>query len=115
MTTPTESTTVNSSPDVQKRISSYAHRIHHLMVEQEQVKERELKPLQEDIKEVVAEAKGNGFDPKMIRRTAKELHRILADRAAYDEDEAMFKLYMGSVLADLGVGPKDEDGANVEA
>lgn len=48
----------------------------------------------EDIKEVIAEAKGQGFDTKILRKVV----RIRAmDRAKRMEEQALIGLYMGAI------------------
>lgn len=47
-----------------------------------------------DLKEVYAEAKGNGFDTKIIRKVVK-LRR--QDKAKRQEEEALVDLYMSAV------------------
>ena len=56
-----------------------------------------------DIKEVYAEAKGNGFDPKIIRKVVA-LRRV--DRDKRDEERALIELYMSALgqLADTPLG-----------
>ncbi|GEM_PF-157775 len=61
--------------------------------------EFEKKTIAEDIKEVYAEAKGSGFDPKTIRRIIKL--RTLDD-ATRQEAEAMLQLYMDALGMDGG-------------
>ena len=53
--------------------------------------EEEKKALAEDIKDVFAEAKGNGFDIKIIRKIISIRKR---DRAELDEEETMLEVYM---------------------
>lgn len=101
--TAVETTGVNSGPDVQKRLTSFVERVERLMGEIDDIKQS-TKPLQEDIKEVVAEAKGNGFDPKMIRRAAKKLFELKrADKDDYAENAELWRLYWGSVRKVLGI------------
>ena len=47
-----------------------------------------------DLKEVYAEAKGNGFDVKIIRKVVR-LRKI--DRAKRQEEEALIDLYMSAI------------------
>jgi uncharacterized protein (UPF0335 family) len=47
-----------------------------------------------DIREVYAEAKGNGFDVKILRRVVKTKKRDFAERM---EEEAVFELYMNAL------------------
>lgn len=58
--------------------------------------ESEKKDLGEDIKEVYAEAKGNGFDTKILKAVIKLRKVAPADR---EQTEAMVDLYL-SALAD---------------
>ncbi|MEA2757190.1 MAG: hypothetical protein QOJ54_3479 [Aliidongia sp.] len=53
--------------------------------------EEEKKALQEDIKDVYAEAKGNGFDVKILRKIISIRKR---DRAELDEEETLLELYL---------------------
>jgi len=53
--------------------------------------EEEKKALAEDIKDVFAEAKGNGFDTKIIRKIISIRKR---DRDELDEEETMLEVYM---------------------
>ena len=53
--------------------------------------EEEKKALAEDIKDVYAEAKGNGFDTKIIRKVIALRKRDAAER---DEEETILELYM---------------------
>ncbi|MDB5358890.1 MAG: hypothetical protein JWO51_187 [Rhodospirillales bacterium] len=64
--------------------------------------EEEKKALAEDIKDVFAEAKGNGFDTKIIRKIISIRKR---DRNELDEEETMLEVYMRA----LGMLP-DVDG-----
>ncbi len=59
--------------------------------------EEEKKALSEDIKEVYAEAKGNGFDVKIIRKIISIRRQ---DRDKRREEEEILDLY----LAALGMG-----------
>ena len=53
--------------------------------------EEEKKALAEDIKDVYAEAKGNGFDTKIIRKVIAMRKR---DRAELDEEETVLEVYL---------------------
>jgi uncharacterized protein (UPF0335 family) len=62
--------------------------------------EEEKAALSEDIKEVYAEAKGNGFDTKILRTVVRLRKQDSSERA---EQEALLDLYMhalGMVLAE---------------
>lgn len=56
-----------------------------------------------DIKEIYAEAKGNGFDPKIIRKVVA-LRRVDRDKRA--EEQALIETYMAALgqLADTPLG-----------
>ena len=65
-----------------ERLKSFVERIERL--------EEEKRGLQEDIKEVYAEAKGTGFDTKIIRQIIR-LRKM--DKADRQEQEAILELY----------------------
>jgi len=56
--------------------------------------EEEKKGLAEDIRDIYAEAKGNGFDPAIMRMVIKERKKAPADR---QEQLALFDLYFDAV------------------
>lgn len=58
--------------------------------------EEEKKTIAEDIKEVYAEAKGNGYDTKVLR---KVIARRKRDANEVAEEEAIFDLYLQAVGA----------------
>jgi uncharacterized protein (UPF0335 family) len=62
--------------------------------------EEEKKALSEDIKDVYSEAKGNGFDVKVLRKIISMRKR---DRAELDEEETILELYLRALgmLPDL--------------
>jgi uncharacterized protein (UPF0335 family) len=66
-----------------ERLKSFIERIERL--------EEEKRALAEDIKEVFAEAKGNGFDTKIMRQIIK-IRRT--DQDDLDEQEALLDTYM---------------------
>jgi uncharacterized protein (UPF0335 family) len=65
-----------------ERLKSFIERIERL--------EEEKKALAEDIKEVFAEAKGNGFDTKIMRQVIR-LRRM--DKDDLDEQETLLDIY----------------------
>jgi uncharacterized protein (UPF0335 family) len=75
-----------------ERLKSFIERIERL--------EEEKRALGEDIKEVFAEAKGNGFDTKIMRQIIK-IRRM--DKDDLDEQEALLDVYMRALgmLPDL--------------
>ena len=56
--------------------------------------EEEKAALADDIKEVYSEAKGNGFDTKIIRQVVR-LRKL--DRADLQEQEAILDLYLAAL------------------
>jgi uncharacterized protein (UPF0335 family) len=65
-----------------ERLKSFVERIERL--------EEERRALGNDIKEVYAEAKGNGFDPKIMRQVIR-LRRM--DKDDLDEQETLLDVY----------------------
>lgn len=68
------------------QLRSYIERIERLA--------EEIKALQDDQKEVYAEAKGNGYDTKVMRQIIR-LRKM--DDAELDEQEALLALYMQAI------------------
>ncbi|MGB8601448.1 MAG: DUF2312 domain-containing protein [Rhizomicrobium sp.] len=66
----------------EEQLRSYIERIERL--------EEERSALSEDMREVYAEAKGNGFDTKIMRQVVR-LRKL--DKADFQEQEAMLELY----------------------
>ncbi len=62
--------------------------------------EEEKAAIADDIKEVYGEAKGNGFDVKVLRKIVR-LRKV--DRAEREEEEAIMDVYMAA----LGMLPTD--------
>ena len=56
--------------------------------------EQEKSEIAEQIKEVFAEAKGNGFDVKIIRKVVR-IRKM--DRAKRQEEEAILDLYLAAI------------------
>jgi len=79
-----------------EQLKSFIERIERL--------EEEKRALSGDIKEVYAEAKGTGFEPKIMRQIIK-LRKM--DKEEVDEEESLLDLYKRA----LGMAP----GAEVEA
>ncbi len=70
----------------QSQIRSIVERIERL--------EEEKKAIADDIKEVYAEAKSNGFDTKTLRKVVTLRKK---DRAEREEEEAMLDLYLNAM------------------
>ena len=68
------------------QLKSFIERIERL--------EEEKKALADDIREVYAEAKGSGFDAKIMRQVVRARKKDTAER---QEEEALFDLYMSAV------------------
>ena len=83
-----------------EQLRSFIERIERL--------EEERKTLAEDIKEVFAEAKGNGFDTKIIREIIK-IRRM--DEDDLDEQETLLDIYKRA----LGMLPSVEQAAEEAA
>ncbi len=69
-----------------QQLKSYIERIEHLA--------EEIKALQEDTKEIYAEAKGNGFDTKVMRQVIR-LRKMDSDELS--EQESLLDLYMQAI------------------
>ena len=64
--------------------------------------EEEKKALADDVKEVYAEAKGHGFDVKILRQVIR-LRKM--DRADLDEQQSILDLYMGALGMAVDTSP----------
>lgn len=89
-----ESATVNAAVDMlngqaQGQLRSIIDRVERLEVEKTEILEQ--------IKEVYAEAKGHGFDPKILRKVVR-IRKM--DRAKRQEEDAILDLYL-SATGDL--------------
>jgi uncharacterized protein (UPF0335 family) len=81
--------------------SSFAHGQLRTIVERIERLEEEKKTIAGDIKEVYAEAKGNGFDIKILRKVISLRKKDANER---QEEESMIDVY----LAALGMAPQQE-------
>ncbi|MBB3066979.1 MULTISPECIES: DUF2312 domain-containing protein [Limibacillus] len=70
-----------------EQLKSYIERIERL--------EEEKKALAEDVKEVYAEAKGNGFDTKVMRKLISLRKMNASDRAEQEELLDLYKTAIG--------------------
>lgn len=80
-----------AAPDVlnqtaQNQLKSFVERIERLIQERGDINEQ--------IKEVKAEAKGNGLDPKIIMKT---ISLRAKDRAKLAEERAILELYVSAI------------------
>lgn len=62
-----------------------------LLVERAERLEEEKKGIQDDIKDVMAEAKGRGYDPKAIKKIMSIRKK---KKEEYQEEEAILETYM---------------------
>jgi uncharacterized protein (UPF0335 family) len=81
----------DSSPDVlnataQGRLKSFIERIERL--------EEDKAAIAGDLKEVFAEAKGEGFDTKIMRKVIRMRKQ---DKAKVQEEEALIDLYLSAI------------------
>lgn len=74
-----------------ERLRAFIQRIEKL--------EEEKKTISEDIREVFAEAKGNGFDPKVMRQVLRLRKMDVADR---QEQEAILEVYLAALGMEHG-------------
>ena len=86
------------SPDsvAQDQLRAFIERIERL--------EEEKAAIAGDIKEVYAEAKGNGFDTKVLRKIVSIRKQDQSERM---EQEALLELYMAAL--GMAAAPRDED------
>ena len=74
---------VNPDEVAKDQLQAFVERIERL--------EKEKKNISDDIKDVYAEAKGNGFDIKVLRKIIQLRKQDLGER---QEQEAILELYM---------------------
>lgn len=83
---------MSNEPEIHRdQLKSIVERIERL--------EEEEKAIKGDKREVYAEAKGNGYDPKVLRKVVAARRRDLDERK---EEEAIFDLYMQAVGEEPG-------------
>lgn len=96
--------------------SSFAQGQLQSIVERVERLEEEKKTIAADIKEIYAEAKGNGFDTKVLRKVISLRKKDANER---EEEEAMLDLYLQALgmLADtpLGQAAMERDGVGAHA
>ena len=81
----------DASPDV---LTSAAQGRLRTLVERLERLEEDKQAIMGDLKEVFAEAKGNGFDVKIIRKVVRIRKQ---DRAKRQEEEAILDLYLSAI------------------
>ena len=90
--------TVNSDSVAQDQIRAFIERIERM--------EEEKQAIADDIKEIYAEAKGNGFDTKVLRHVIRIRKQDAAERL---EQEALLELYMAALGMQYAPKQGDED------
>ena len=93
--------TVSSDSVAQDQIRAFIERIERM--------EEEKQAIADDIKEIYAEAKGNGFDVKVLRQIIRIRKQDAAERM---EQEALLELYMAAL--GMAVAPRDTSGEDDE-
>jgi uncharacterized protein (UPF0335 family) len=88
--------TVNSDSVAQDQIRAFIERIERM--------EEEKAAISDDIKEIYAEAKGNGFDTKVLRQIIRIRKQDAAERM---EQEALLELYMAAL--GMAAAPRESD------
>jgi uncharacterized protein (UPF0335 family) len=88
--------TVSSDAVAQRQLRAFFERIERL--------HEERTAIGDDIKEVFAEAKGNGFDTKVMKIVLQKRRMDHADRM---EQEALVDLYMSAL--GMAVAPRDDE------
>lgn len=82
----TDTDDINTQAIAADRLRSFIERVERL--------EEEKAALTGDIRDVYAEAKGEGFDPKILRQIVR-LRKM--DRNDYQEQEALLELYKAAL------------------
>lgn len=72
--------------NAEARLRSFVERLQRL--------EEDKKAVQQDLKEVMMEAKGEGFDTKIIKKVLKILDQSKAD---YQEEQALIDMYLNAI------------------
>ena len=88
--------TVSSDSVAQGQIRAFIERIERM--------EEEKAAIADDIKEIYAEAKGNGFDTKVLRQIIRIRKQDAAERM---EQEALLELYMAAL--GMAAAPRESD------
>jgi uncharacterized protein (UPF0335 family) len=88
--------TVNSDSVAQDQLRAFIERIERM--------EEEKRAISDDIKEIYAEAKGNGFDTKVLRQIIRIRKQDHAERM---EQEALLELYMAAL--GMAAAPREDE------
>jgi uncharacterized protein (UPF0335 family) len=90
--------TISSDSVAQDQLRAFIERIERM--------EEEKKAIADDIREIYAEAKGNGFDTKVLRQVIKIRKQ---DRSERLEQEALLDLYMAALGMQSGPSEAEQD------
>jgi len=90
--------TISSDSVAQDQLRAFIERIERM--------EEEKKAISDDIKEIYAEAKGNGFDTKVLRQIIRIRKQDANERA---EQEALLELYMAALGMAMAPPQGDDD------
>jgi uncharacterized protein (UPF0335 family) len=88
--------TVDTESVAQDQIRAFVERIERM--------EEEKRAIADDIKEIYAEAKGNGFDTKVLRQVVRIRKQ---DRAERMEQEALLDLYLTAL--GMNAAPRENE------
>lgn len=75
------------------QLSAYRDRIMNLLDERA--------ALNDDIKEIYAEAKGNGLNVKVLRKAISEYRRSVTDAEKWREEDTVLSLYLSAFGLDV--------------
>lgn len=78
-----------NAPTSREKLKAFVERISRLEIEK--------KSLSDDIKDIYAEAKNDGFDPKAMRQVVKDSLKTQTERAAARETEALVDIYRANL------------------
>ena len=90
--------TVSSDSVAQDQLRAFIERIERM--------EEEKRGIADDIKEIYAEANGNGFDTKVLRQIVRIRKQDASERA---EQEALLELYMTAL--GMAYAPREDEAA----
>lgn len=79
----------SNAPSSGEKLKSYVDRIVRLS--------EEIASLKDDVKDIVAEAKNDGFDPKALKAIVKETMQTQTQRAAARKTEAIIDIYRANL------------------
>ena len=88
--------TVSSDSVAQDQLRAFIERIERM--------EEEKKAIADDIRDIYAEAKGNGFDVKVLRQIVRIRKQDASERM---EQEALLELYMAAL--GMAAAPRESD------